>query len=138
MKTQDQPLHRFDGTIAWSGLPVEAQFAIGAIALEIAQAWKIQHAAVTGGAVPKVIERAADAADALLIDQLMDVVAGYLPAQAQLSPDRKTLRIPSLLGGVCRRCGGSQNDACQPHSCAWVAEDLCSECATAEEWPRHG
>lgn len=132
MSTTDQPLHRFDGAFHWTALPVEAQVAIGAVALEIAVAWRIQSAVMTGG-VPKLIERAADAADALLIGQLQELVGTYLPPAAAVAPDRMTPRIPSLLGGVCRRCGCSWNDACRPNGCTWIAEDICSACVLPKE-----
>jgi hypothetical protein len=30
---------------------------------------------------------------------------------------------------ACRVCGCTDDNACQPFSCWWVAENLCSECA---------
>lgn len=33
----------------------------------------------------------------------------------------------------CRVCGCTDDNACMPHSCYWVEEDLCSECVGKEE-----
>ncbi|MBQ6274451.1 MAG: hypothetical protein IJK63_09535 [Oscillospiraceae bacterium] len=32
----------------------------------------------------------------------------------------------------CRVCGCTDDNACMPHSCYWVEDDLCSECAGKE------
>lgn len=34
---------------------------------------------------------------------------------------------------VCRRCGCSELDPCEPDSCSWVADDLCSSCTGEED-----
>lgn len=34
---------------------------------------------------------------------------------------------------VCRVCGCTENNACQPYGCSWVEEDLCSACVEKKE-----
>jgi hypothetical protein len=64
----------------------------------------------------------------LLIDKLMtavqDAIIEKVPA---LGDDALPMPIPSLLGAVCRRCGCTQEDACEG-GCGWEEADLCSAC----------
>lgn len=133
---------RFDGARAWALLKPQEQARIGAIALELAAAWRAQavaraEAAASGrdmlveGCTP--IERAAEAADLKLVAEL-EVAA--LRAVPQLAQDLAL--IPSRLGMVCDPCGCSEFDACvDPHhpgtrGCCWVASNRCSACAPAD------
>lgn len=119
---------RFDGAEAWTELPPAAQAAIGAVALELTLAWHLQDAAGPGpeSALPPV---AARVAGSQLMAELEATVLDALPEGAFAAPDGGP-RLPSLIGGVCRVCGCSQNDAC-PGSCGWAAEDLCTACVAA-------
>jgi hypothetical protein len=119
---------RFDGAEAWSKIPAEAQAAIGAIALELTLAWHLQDAAGPGvkSALPPVAARVAGIADSELMAELEATVVDALPEGAFTAPGGGP-RLPSLIGGVCRSCGCSQNDACVV-GCAWAAEDLCTAC----------
>lgn len=60
--------------------------------------------------------------------ELQAAVTDALPEDAFVAPDGRTPRIPAFLGGVCRACGCSQNDACD-EGCGWADEDLCTACA---------
>lgn len=119
---------RFDGAEAWAKLPPAAQAAIGAIALELTLAWHLQDAAGPGprGGLPPVLERVAAIADSELMAELEAAALDALPEGAFSATDGRP-RIPSRLGGVCRRCGCTQNDACD-EGCGWAAEDLCTAC----------
>ncbi|WP_426315568.1 hypothetical protein ACN9MF_11645 [Methylobacterium fujisawaense] len=119
---------RFDGAEAWTKIPAAAQAAIGAIALELTLAWHLQDAAGPGveSALPPVAARVAGIADSELMAELEATVVDALPEGAFTAADGGP-RIPSLVGGVCRSCGCSQNDACAV-GCAWAAEDLCTAC----------
>jgi hypothetical protein len=124
-------VERFDGAAHWAKLSREAKDEIGAIALELVVAWHCQNRAyedfpqeVPGGAA---LLRAADAADQLLIDLLRSAFVDNIE-EAELASEDGKPRIPALLGPICRSCGCSQCDACQPLSCSWVEPDLCSAC----------
>jgi len=122
---------RFDGAATWKSLTVHHQQAIGAIALEIVAAWYCQEndPDQVNRHEETPLTRAASAADALLLMRLQEAFVEAVPRSA-LEHQGKP-RLPSLLGAVCRACGCSQNDACQPFSCSWVEPDLCSACKPA-------
>lgn len=118
---------RFDGAVAWSRLTTEQQAAIGAIALEIVVNWNGQEAYDDFAQT-----RPFDAGDPILLDALHDAVATAIADVIAADP----LPVPSLIGGVCRMCGCTQNDACDV-GCGWAQGDLCTACAAGGE-PGHG
>ena len=124
-------LERFNGAEAWSKLPAEVQAEIGAIALELVLVWHMLDLEGPGpeSALPSVLMRVASASDALLMGGLEATVIEALPDGAFATARFGIPRIPSLLGGVCRACGCSQNDACD-EGCGWAAEDLCTACVS--------
>lgn len=119
---------RFDGAAAWARLTPEQQAEIGAIALELPLAWHLLDLEGPGpaSALSPVLARVATAADSALMGGLEAVVHEALPPDAYAATDGGP-RIPSRLGGVCRACGCSQNDAWD-EGCGWAAEDLCTAC----------
>lgn len=117
---------RFDGTAAWSQLAPEAQAAIGALTLELALTWVIENRSYEDD-LPVLFDRAAMAARREIERALAGEIGDALPEDAFVASDARMPRIPSFLGGVCRVCGCSQNDACDA-GCGWVAEDLCTAC----------
>jgi len=129
-----QPVpERFDGVEAWSKLPPDVQASIGAIALELVLTWHLldQEGPGPESALSPLLTRAASASDGLLMHALEVTVTDALPADA-FTTDDGSPRIPSLLGGVCRVCGCSQDDACDT-GCGWAAEDLCTACVEGED-----
>lgn len=126
-ETATQPaLERFDGEAAWRLLSLEDQLRIGAIALETAATLHLMMR-VDEDSLPELFGRVAMAAGTELERDLIAAVGDALPEDAFLASDERSPRIPSLLGGVCRACGCSQNDACE-EGCGWAAEDLCTAC----------
>ncbi|MBE7198371.1 MAG: hypothetical protein INR70_11290 [Parafilimonas terrae] len=123
--TQPAP-ERFDGADAWSKLPGDVRAEIGALALELAAAMSLQHRCSQDD-LPEIYHRTCDAALVELTRDLEALAAVALPTGAFEASDGRMPRIPSLLGGVCRVCGCSQNDACG-NGCGWAAEDLCTAC----------
>lgn len=117
---------RFDGAEAWSKLPPDVQAEIGAIALEMAAANSL-HDRCCQDDLPEIYRRAGDAAIVELWRDLQAVTSDALPEGVFEASDGRLPRIPALLGGVCRVCGCSQNDACDA-GCGWAAEDLCTAC----------
>lgn len=119
---------RFDGAEAWAKLPPEVQAEIGAIALELTLVWHLldQEGLGPDSGLSPLLTRVASAADNLLMGGLQQTVTDALPEDAYTASDG-TFRIPSLLGGVCRSCGCSQNDPCDV-GCGWADEDLCTAC----------
>ena len=126
-------LERFDGAEAWAKLPADVQARIGAIALELVLAWHMLdlEGARPESALPPVLARVASASDALLMGEFEAAVIEALPDGAFTTARFGIPRIPSLLGGVCRACGCSQNDACD-EGCGWAAEDLCTACVSGD------
>ncbi|WP_407523666.1 hypothetical protein [Methylobacterium oryzisoli] len=123
----DQPsFHRLDGAEIWGTLTSEEKAEIGAIAIELVATWRLQRR-VYEDQLGDVLGRAADAADIALIG-LLD---GALEAEDDITP-----RVPSLLGGIYRDCGCTQEDAC-PSGCGWACDDFCTTCA-AESAPPDG
>lgn len=122
-------IERFDGAAAWADLPEAVRAEIGALALELVSVWHLIRCDGTEpeGVLPPVLARAAVAADRLVDVALENRVHEALPEGAFLAPDGVTPLLPSLLGGVCRACGCTQEDGC-PEGCGWAAEDLCTAC----------
>ncbi|MCX4194496.1 hypothetical protein OMR07_02145 [Methylobacterium organophilum] len=116
---------RFDGAAAWANLRGDVRAEIGATALELAAAISLQERCSQDD-LPEIYHRTCDASLVELARGLQALVAFALPDGAFEASDRRP-RIPSLLGGVCRSCGCSQNDACDG-GCGWAAEDLCTAC----------
>jgi len=120
-------LQRFDGAAAWAALTPEQQAEIGAIALEFVVNMHGEDAYFSGlEAKPEA--RPFIAGQPLLTDKLMtavqDAIGDQVPA---LFDDELRIPIPSLLGGVCRICLCSDDDAC-PEGCSWSEPDLCTAC----------
>lgn len=127
-------VERFAGSAAWSTLPAEVQAAVGAAALELVVAWTGQDAY---GNVPEEDEgKGADparpffAAEPAITDALFNLLSDHLH---EVLESAEPMPVPSLLGPVCRACGCSESDACQPFSCGWAEENLCTACAPAAE-----
>lgn len=121
------PFERFDGAEAWAQLPAELKDEIGTIALELAAAHSLADRVSEDG-LPDTFDRIANAANAELRRDLYSLVTHALPSDSFVASDGRSPRIPALLGGVCRICACSQNDAC-PEGCGWAADDLCTACA---------
>lgn len=121
---------RFDGAFAWSRLSHDERDRIGTIALEVVCAWHLQDANGSGPEpiLPSALARVAGIADTLMMGELERAVFDTLPADAFMATGHDIPRVPALIGGICRRCGCTQNDAC-PGGCGWAAEDLCTACA---------
>lgn len=124
-------LERFDGEAAWRLLSPEDQLRIGAIAMELGANFRLQDL-ILEGKLDQRFDRVAGAADTALIGLLTQAVDDVLPEGAFLAPDGRSPRIPYLLGGVCRACGCSQNDACD-EGCGWAGVDLCTACVGGGE-----
>ena len=123
---------RFDGIRTWAMLPAQGRDAIGAIALEFAAALALTEREPAPGATPDLAardRRIAREAEARLRGWLREGCDLFLP-EAFVAADGAP-RIPTLLGGVCRVCGCSQEDAC-PSGCGWAGPDLCTACAPVE------
>lgn len=137
---------RFYGPAAWAELAPEHQARIGALALELVQTWHLQGRVFEDG-LDERLGRAAEAADVLLVDLLSSEVreaienATELPGlsasavRALAFPPGPSLdgpegapQVASALGPICRTCGCSERDSCQPLGCSWVEPDLCSSC----------
>lgn len=118
--------HRFDGEAAWAALPPDDQARIGALALETVANLSLMIRVDEDG-LPEPFARVAAAAGIELGRELQAAVTEALPEDAFVGPDGRTPRIPAFLGGVCRACGCSQNDACD-EGCGWADEDLCTAC----------
>lgn len=117
---------RFDGASAWSKLPPDVQAEIGAIALEIAATDHLFERS-RQDVLPELYGRVAKAAFRQLDRELLAAVDDALAEDAFVASDGQLPRIPLLIGGVCRACGCSQDDACDA-GCGWAAEDLCTAC----------
>lgn len=119
---------RFNGAEAWAKLTPEQQAEIGAIALELPLVWQLHDLEGHGpeSFLSPLLARVVNAADDALMNGLEQAVRDALPEGAYVGRQGMP-RIPSLLGGVCRVCGCSQNDACDV-GCGWAAEDLCTAC----------
>ncbi|WP_287744301.1 hypothetical protein [Methylobacterium sp.] len=131
-RTANGAFSRLDGADIWSGLTRQEQTEIGATAIELVATWHLQRR-VDEDQLGDVLQRAADAADHALTHLLDGAVADVLLDGALEAEDGVTPRVPSLLGGFCRDCGCTQEDAC-PGGCGWAADDLCTTCA-AENAP---
>lgn len=127
---------RFVGAEAWVKLPSAVKDEIGAMVLELIAAHHL-GLRVYQDDLSDTFERIANAADTELTRDLYAVVIDALPRDAFEASDGRTPRIPSLLGGVCRVCGCSQNDACA-EGCGWAAEDLCTACVAPGKVHDHG
>lgn len=127
---------RFDGTAIWNSLSAEAMEQIGSIALELVAAWHCRQRSYEDGALfgdrNAALLRAADASGPLLLDLLRQAFVEHVD-ETRLNDESGFPLLPAMLGPVCRGCGCSQLDACQPFSCAWVEPDLCSACAASPE-----
>ncbi|WP_265518933.1 hypothetical protein [Nitratireductor luteus] len=110
---------RFDGVEAWASLTAEQRNEIGAIALEVVVNWNGMDAYESAAET-----RPFGAADSLLLDALHASVNEAIPDVIAAEP----LPVPSILGQVCRRCGCSDEDACDD-GCGWHVPDLCTACA---------
>lgn len=119
-----QPIPRFDGAAAWSRLTDEQKDAIGAVALELTQAWLVLF---TEESEPR--RRAAAMAELEIGAALRDEAFNALPLIQEHHPQaiHGVPLLPSLIGGVCRECGCTENDAC-PGGCGWAEPDLCTAC----------
>lgn len=128
--TEPSPFHRFDAAAAWAAMDDAQRADIGIHALEIALVWHLQDLEGPGpeSALPPIYARVASAADDILLSSLETLVRDCLPDDAFTAPDGSTPRVPSLVGGICRRCGCTHFDPCA-EGCAWSAEDLCTVCA---------
>jgi len=119
-------MERFDGGDAWNRLTPATQAAIGAIALELAVTWRGHELQRSGAA-----RRALWHASGTLVEMLGNQVAEALP---DVIGDGKPLRIPSVLGDVCRACGCSETDTCgddASEACSWAEPGLGSTCAAS-------
>lgn len=130
MGHDDRFASRFDGAEAWDELSAEQQRVIGAIALELALAWR---ATDTYPEIPEVGASQHAARPFLIADRdlyhaLKDTVAEALPDVMEAEP----LPVPMMVGPVCRVCGCSQQDAC-PEGCDWSEHDLCTACTAEKE-----
>ncbi|ACL61709.1 hypothetical protein [Methylobacterium nodulans] len=127
-ETQAGPaFRRFDGADIWLGLTREEQARIGAVAIELVASWRLRQR-VYEDQLSDILGRAAEAAETLLTRMLTMEVSEALPDGALEAEDGVTPRVPLLLGGICRDCGCTQEDAC-PGGCGWAGEDQCSTCA---------
>lgn len=120
--SKDRFQDRFNGVEAFQQLTPEQQAEIGGVALELAVMWNGQDAYGYGD--DRSNGRPFHAADSYLLDALHEAVNDAIPETIASEP----LPIPSRMGGVCRRCGCSEHDACFP-PCAWAEENLCTACA---------
>ncbi|ACL58709.1 hypothetical protein [Methylobacterium nodulans] len=126
---------RFDGADVWVTLTNEEKAEIGAIAIELVVTRRLWQRVHEDG-LSDIIQRAAGVALQLLPHLLDQAVSDVLPDGALEAEDGITPRVPSLLGGICRDCGCTQEDAC-PGGCGWAGEDQCTACA-AENAPTPG
>ncbi|MGY2051916.1 hypothetical protein [Methylobacterium sp. JK268] len=118
---------RISGAEIWSTLSRQEQADVGAIVVELVAARRLEQR-VYEDQLDFVVGRAADAALRLL-NYMLDAAVGEAFVDGALeAEDGVTPRIPSLLGGVCRTCGCTQDDAC-PGGCGWAGPDLCTACA---------
>ena len=116
----------FNGADAWEKLTPEQQHKIGALALELGIAFAGSERYNLGGACDDNELRAIrpfDAAEDAAKEALSCVVAATLPEVITVD----IMPVPSIVGPVCRECGCSHNDSCDP-PCSWVERDLCSNC----------
>lgn len=112
---------RFNGGEAWNSLDWIGQQAIGSVALEFMAAMRAQQLAETGSPELRVADHCVQRLEAFFVDVLQGALPEYFGQTA-------AMRIPSLIGQVCRECGCSQEDACAG-GCAWAKDDLCTACA---------
>lgn len=124
----------FDSTAAWGALPAEAMELIGAVAIDLVAArqavWRMVEDGEHYPDRRQQLTRAASAAERLADDLLRQHVVEAIGEDA-LVDETGFPRLPATLGPVCRSCGCTQLDACQPFSCSWVEPDLCSACVPA-------
>ena len=133
-----EPLARFDGATLWATLSQDVQAQIGAAALELTCGYLVQdevHARMVDGSLDqgKPWDRAADHfADLCVLGDRLDIVVLETASLGALlrDADGRPL-LPLGFGRICRGCGCSQDDACEP-SCSWVEDDLCSVCGGVE------
>jgi len=109
-------IQRFNGADSWAVLTPKQRDAVGAAALEYAAGFIASEETDND-----VIERATAANDARLAAELFDTVKASLPGLKFCDA------VPSRIGGVCRKCGCTEYDACEG-GCSWVEPDLCSAC----------
>lgn len=132
---------RFDGVAVWRTLSVDAMELVGATALELVAAWHCQQRVAEDGEHyadrRDQLLRAATEGEQLCIDLLRQHFVESVD-EAELNDAIGFPRLPSMIGRVCRACGCSQSDACQPFPCSWVEPDLCSACSPATEGRPHG
>ncbi|MBP2495013.1 hypothetical protein ABID82_005002 [Methylobacterium sp. PvP062] len=114
---------RFDGAEAWSKLGEDARAQVGIAALEMVCALRLAERADSED-LPELYERVGFTACNEMEAALSHAVDEVLPDDALDASDDRP-RIPASLGGVCRCCGCSQNDACE-EGCSWAADDLCT------------
>lgn len=124
----------FDGAATWSTLSPEQQARIGAVALELAVGRAIaEHA-------PDPACRAGMEAERIALHLLQETVLGVggLPDAVWTEPENwgarrpERYRIPSVVGGVCRACGCSEEDPCN-EGCGWHDAVTCTACVVPEE-----
>lgn len=120
---------RFDGAAAWADLSADQQEIIGALALDLLCA---QHAVdVETDRTPleqTPHARAAAAAEHVALATLLNFQVRSLPDLFE-APD-ESVRIPLIVGPICRECGCTEQDAC-PEGCGWAEPDLCTACVGA-------
>lgn len=130
-----EPFPTFDGVAVWRRLSADSMELIGSTALELIAARHCERRMVEDGEhYPErrgQMMRAAAAAERLCDDLLRPSVLQSID-EALLNDETGFPRLPSVLGHVCRACGCSEMDACQPFSCFWVETDLCSACAQSQ------
>jgi len=121
-------VYRFDGAAVWRTLAAEHQARIGALALELVAGWNVEERLIEDGdSLSPAVFRAAEAYDdVLLMDRLREAFVEAVPRET-LEADDGGPRFPSATGAICRRCGCSGHDPCQPR-CYWAEPDLCSAC----------
>lgn len=118
---------RFEGAAIWQSLSAEHKDAIGAAALELVSAHFCIEETADGGPFQSAENRAADAA-CTAADEALHVAFCAAVLQCELTDGEDRIKLPTVLGQICRECGCSQNDACAG-GCNWAGPDLCSACA---------
>ena len=132
-----EALPRFDGAALWATLPADSQAKIGAAALELTCGFLVQdevHTRMVEGSLDheKTWDRAADQfADLSALNDQLDIAVREAASQGAFQDEAGTPLLPLGFGRICRGCGCSQEDACDP-SCSWVEDDLCSVCGGVE------
>jgi hypothetical protein len=129
----DAPLldiaNRFDGAVIWSTLTPEQQLDIGAAALNLVVAWKLQDSAYEGGAAGSdSIVTIGDTADETCIDDLIRAFEAAVVEGSVETPSGQ-IRIPVTVGMICEACGCTEDRACEG-GCGWARDNLCTGCVS--------